>query len=100
MSWEGIAQMVSVKRKTHVKEYGVSVQKVGYLLMDSRNVRHWHVTKVKPNGGLYYMFAALDALYGGTCIAPSSGLSGLLQMVVRRARLTVCVVLTTDHAFL
>ena len=91
--------MVSVKRKTHVKEYGISVRKVGYLSMDSRNVRHWHVTKVKPNGGLYYMFAAPDVLYGITCVAPSSGLSGLLPTVVQRTRLTVSVVLTTDHAF-
>ena len=48
---------------------------------------------------LYCMFAAPDALYGGICIAPSSGLSGLLPTVVRRTRLTVSVVLTTDHAF-
>ena len=41
--------------------------------MDSRSVRHWHVNKVKPKGGLYCMFAAPDALYGITCIAPSSG---------------------------
>ena len=67
--------------------------------MDSRSVRHLPVNKVKPKGGLYCMFAAPGALYGITCIAPSSGLSGLLPMVVRRTRLTVSVVVTTDHAF-
>ena len=30
---------------------------------------------------------------------PSSGLSGLLQLVVRRTRLAVSVVSTTDHLF-
>ena len=74
--------MVSVKRKTHVKEYGVSMRKVGLFSMDSTNVGHWHVSKVKPNCGLYYMFTAPGTIYGGICIAPSSGLSGLLPTVV------------------
>ena len=69
------------------------------LSMDSRSVRHWPVNKVKPKGGLYCMFAAPEALYGITCIAPSSGLSGRLPAVVRRTRLTMSMVLTTDHAF-
>ena len=69
------------------------------LSMDSRSVRHWPVNKVKPKGGLYCMFAAPNALYGITYIAPSSGLSGLLPTVVCRTLLTVSVVLTTNHAF-
>ena len=40
--------------------------------MDSRSVRHWPDNKAKPKGGLYCMFAAPDALYGITCIAPGS----------------------------
>ena len=67
--------------------------------MDSRGVKHWPVSKFKQKGGLYCMFAALGALYGIMCIAPNSGLSGLLPIVVRQTRLTVFVVLTTDHAF-
>ena len=35
VSWEGVARMVSVKRKTHVEEYDVSVRRVGY--------HHWIV---------------------------------------------------------
>ena len=45
------------------------------------------------------MRAVPTATYGGISIVPSSGLSGLLQLVVRQTRLTVSVVLTTDHLF-
>ena len=46
-----------------------------------------------------YMQAAPSTTYGGVSVDPSSGLSGLLQLVVRRTRLAASVVLTTDHLF-
>ena len=30
-----------------------------------RNVRYWHISKVKPNCGPYYMFAAPGTIYTG-----------------------------------
>ena len=87
------------KKENSCKRVWCKHAKSWLLSMDSRSVRHWPVNKVKPKGGLYCMFAAPDVLYGITCIAPGSGLSGLLPTVVRRTHLTVSVVLTTDHAF-
>ena len=46
------------------------------------------------------MRAAPSTTYGGISIDPISGLSELLQLVVRQTRLTVPAVLTTDHLFL
>ena len=43
------------------------------------------------------MREAPSTTYGGIFLDPISGLSEMLQLVVRRTRLTVSVVLTTEH---
>ena len=69
--------MVSVKIKTHVKEYDVGVRRVGY---------HQWIVKVKDIGmlirssqelGFIKISIAPGVRYGITCVAPRSGLSGL-----------------------
>ena len=45
------------------------------------------------------MRVAPSTIYWGISIHLSSGLSGLLQLVVRRTRLAVAVVSATDHFF-
>ena len=69
------------------------------FLMNHENAIYYCINRVKPNYRPFYMRAAPSTTYGGISIDPSSGLSGPLQLVVRRTRLTVSVVLTTDHVF-
>ena len=45
------------------------------------------------------MREAPGTAYGGISIKPISGLSKLLQLVMRRTRVAMSAVLTTDHLF-
>ena len=45
----------------------------------------------------FYMRESPSTVYGGIFINPISGLSKLLQLVVRQTRLAVSAVLTTDR---
>ena len=67
--------------------------------MNHESAIYYCIDRVKPNCGLIYMWAAPSTTYGGISIDPVLGLSELLQLVVRRTRLAVSVVLTADHLF-
>ena len=54
---------------------------------------------VEPNYSPFYTWEAPSTTCGGTSIDPVLGLSELLQLLVRRTRLAVSAVLTTDHLF-
>ena len=55
----------------------------------------FNLNKIKLNYSPFYMWEAPSTTYGGISIDPISGLSELLQLVVRQTRLAVSMVLTT-----
>ena len=57
------------------------------------------ISKGKPNCSPFYMREAPGTAHGGISIKPISCLTKLLQLVMRRTRLAVSAVLTTDHLF-
>ena len=66
--------------------------------MNHENAICYCINRVEPNYGLF-IFCEQPLAPPGIPINLSSGLSGLLQRVVRRTRPTVSLVLMTDHLF-
>ena len=89
----GVARLSSVKEKN----LGESCRAKKLVILNKP--LKFKLSKVEPNCSPFYMREAPGTAYGGISIKPISGLSKLLQLVVRRTCLAVSAVLTTDHLF-